>query len=277
MTQSESKTKADIAWRVVIAELKFFFRWAVWVPIAAGGVGYLLGLSWITIVIASAIVTVAGILIFGGYIFWHLLPLRKWANLTRITDLIGFEEVNKNSDYMPREILGRQNIRGLSVMGNGCGKWTREVEHHTAVDAFRRMRSAGGSVRFLASCPIHLNEINDEYKIMKAKKNARSLLLLREFREDTKSSRGTFEIRTYKHVATLRLIILNETDCIVGHYQEDGNADSFDTPLLIFHHSHDNEWGFGGAFRRLFESEWYRATEPTPEEWKKMEELATHA
>jgi hypothetical protein len=174
---------------------------------------------------------------------------------------------------MPNKILERDNINFLQVFGNGCSKWTMKVGEATAIDSFKQIRRGGGTVQFLASCPIYLSEISDESKRLKAKKNATSLLKLRDFAERTKSAGGKFTIKTYKHVATLRLIILNETDCILGHYQEDGDGDSLDTPLLLFHHNHENKWGFGSAFKRMFESEWHRATEPTVEDWEKMKQL----
>jgi len=173
---------------------------------------------------------------------------------------------------MPNKILSRRNVTKLYAMGNGCSKWTR-VSSTAAIDAFLQIRQGGGDIRFLASCPIQLSQLPDEAKRKKAKKNAASLLKLRSFAEQSKFAGGSFEIKTYKHVATLRLIIVNETECIVGHYQEDGDGDSFDTPLLIFNHTYDNRWGFGGAFRRMFDSEWRRAVMPSAEDWKAIEEI----
>jgi hypothetical protein len=208
------------------------------------------------------------------FTFLRFRPLAKWDDLSNITDLTGFEKINKQSAYMPDKILEQQNISSLLVMGNGCSKWTRQPKKDAEIiDAFIRIRRGNGTIRFMASCPIHLSERDHEPNINKERKNAASLLKLREFKDRSKAAGGKFEIRTYKHVATLRLIILNETECIVGHYQEDGNGDSFDTPLLIFHHNHENKWGFGSAFKRMFESEWHRALEPTEDEWRKMMQL----
>jgi hypothetical protein len=198
--------------------------------------------------------------------------LPNWQKLTEVTDLAGFEERNIESKYMPNKILARPNVIKLFAMGNGCSKWTR-IGSTAAIDSFRQIRKGGGDIRFLASCPIHLSQISDETKRKKAKRNAESLTKLRTFAEQSRSAGGIFEIRTYKHVATLRLIIVNDTECVVGHYQEDGDGDSIETPLLVFNHTNDNRWGFGGAFRRMFDSEWHRATVPTAEEWKKIEEL----
>jgi hypothetical protein len=234
--------------------------------------------SWseVAIVVAAIVVAVAAItlLAIGLYNFFRLRPLAKWRELTSITDLTNFEKANKESPFMPIKIFQRDNIRDLSVMGNGCSKWTRKIDKDTAVAKFKKIRNANGSVRFLVSCPIHLSDNSDERMKKKAKWNAKSLTVLREFQSETRDERGKFEIRTYKHLATLRLIILNGEECIVGHYQEEGIGESLLTPLLIFWRNDQNQWGFGHAFRRLFESEWNRAAVPTADEWKTIEELS---
>ncbi len=277
MAKPDEKHLRDLAKQLAIEELKFYARYLVGLPIVSAGVsaglGFFGGLGWIAISIIASIVALAAALLVGIYILLHLLPLRNWAECTIITDLIGFEKRNVESAFMPSKILERDNISVLQVMGNGCSKWTIPIADAMAVKSFRQIRNGGGEIHFLASCPVYLSELDDRTKIKKAKRNATSLLKLFDFAEKSKAAGGTFEIRTYKHTATLRLIILNESECIVGHYQEDGNADSIDTPLLIFHHNHENKWGFGGAFRRVFESEWHRAQPPTPEEWRKMREL----
>jgi hypothetical protein len=261
----------------IFDELRFILRWGIWLPIASiilsllsGGITYLIGLGgWIAAVIAIS----GSALGMAIYAVWRLLPLRGWLELTQTTDLVGFERANKDSPYMPSKILEREEITHLWVMGNGCSKWTKLVPHRTAVAKFKQIRRGGGKIRFLASCPVKLNNTGDQAKREKAKKNADSLLVLRKFKSETDSAGGTFEIRTYKHTATLRLIIVDEEECIVGHYTESGIDDSLDTPLLIFSRTNDNPWGFGHAFHRLFDSEWHRAGEPTADEWTQMEQL----
>lgn len=221
--------------------------------------------------------------IYASFMVLSTRPLRKWKNLTPVTDLIGFEERNEGSCWMPDKILERKDIRDLAVMGNGCSKWTicnDDVEEALVVQKLGEIRRQyNDAIRFLASCPKSLSERTGErdevlWMRKKAIHNAKSLLKLREFKRRTESSGGRFEIRTYKHLATLRLIVINKVECIVGHYREDGRGQSFDTPLMIFRCMNPTEWGFGHAFSRLFDHEWYRAAEPTDAEWAFMEKLA---
>ena len=238
------------------------------------GVLALYGLYAIAIVIAVLVVSV-GVAV-GSYSYWHLLRLRKWSELTDVTDLTNFEVENELSPYMPQEILQREAITKLWVMGNGCGKWSRKVTAAVLHAKVKIIRSRGdGEIRFLASCPLELYKTGDEAKKIKAIDNADSLMRLRQLGRQTGGLGGNFQIKTYKHTATLRLILLNDADCIVGHYQEDGIADSLKSPLLVFRRTSENEWGFGHAFHRLFVSEWHRATEPDPGEWTEIEKLAS--
>jgi hypothetical protein len=232
-----------------------------------------LGAFDIAIILAGA--AILALLIGWLHAYKRLLPLRKWRELTETTDLTAFEKANEYSPYMPEKIFERQVITKLWVMGNGCGKWSRKVAASTARAKVREIRGKfGGEIRFLASCPVVLSESDDEAKKIKARLNADSLLRLKQLGEQTGGLGEKFSIRTYKHLATLRLIILNDADCIVGHYKEDGLGNSLETPLMIFRRTNENEWGFGHAFHRLFDHEWRRAKEPTPDEWKKMEQLA---
>lgn len=198
-----------------------------------------------------------------------------WEDLTPVTGLTKFEERNQNSPYMPSQILARPSIASLSVMANGCSKWTRLVPAAEARNKFKRMVDQNRPIQFLASCPIHLSKTGDPAKIAKAIKNAKSLLLLKGIREETGASTASFGIRTYKHTATIRLIIIDGKECVVGHYKEGGDGDSLLTPLLIFECNDEKEWGFGHAFFRLFNSEWHRSSEPTTEEWKEIDVLAS--
>jgi hypothetical protein len=224
-------------------------------------------------------------LAFGIYVYRKLLPLRKWSELTDATDLTNFERAIEFSPYMPRELFEREAITKLWVMGNGCGKWTRKVEANTARSKIIEIRAkADGQIRFLASCPVHLSQrvkepsnLSEQAKEairIKARENADSLIMLRRLADRTGGLGGNFQIKVYKHTATLRLIILNDQDCIIGHYKETGLGNSLESPLLIFRRIIDNEWGFGHAFHRLFDHEWNRAKEPTDEEWEMMKELA---
>lgn len=250
----------------------------------AGVVGiysYAKGLGKIEFVLLLVAIVAIALLSIGLYGFLRLLPLMKWRGLTETTDLSSFTEENKNSRYMPEEILKRNGIRDLAVMGNGCSKWTMYVARQLAITQFSNIRRANsGAIRFLACCPKALSEREGTpsdlaWMKQKAAHNAKSLLQLRDFKRSTEAQGGRFEIRTYKHLATLRLIIINEQQCIVGHYKEDGTGQSFDTPLMVFECVNKKGWGFGHAFRRLFEHEWYRSKEPTEEEWKTMEVLAS--
>ena len=238
-----------------------------------GGLAYFAGLGPLWIALICAFVLAIGLSFITYRANAHLTRLRKWSGLTGITDLVDFAQSNKSSDYMPAIVLSRDSVKNLSVMGNGCGKWVHKVDGATARQKFRAMRAANGTIRFLASCPIHLALCGDDEIMKKAYKNAESLVELRKRQQGSGGVGGRFEIRTYKHLATLRLIIIDDRECIIGHYQEDGIGDSIDTPLLVFRCNDENEWGFGHAFRRLFESEWNRSSEPTAAEWEEIEKL----
>jgi hypothetical protein len=230
-------------------------------------------LGWLWVLLVANIATLSLLSYFAMWIARPLFPLRHWRTLTETTDLVDYAAANKESEYMPSPILERELIRHLCVMGNGCGKWTRKVAPALARRTFEAIRRRNGSVRFMASCPVNLAATDDARQKAKAIRNAKSLLALRELEKETTQSGGLFEIRTYKHLATLRLIIVNDNECIVGHYQEDGIGDSLDTPLLVFRCNDENDWGFGHAFRRLFESEWNRAVPPSDSEWIEIERL----
>lgn len=230
--------------------------------------------GWIVVAAFAISVFIFLIAVNLAYDRWQAAPLRRWEKLTETTDLIGFAEKNSQSEYMPAKIFERAVVRDLAVMGNGCGKWARSISNAVAREKFRAIQAARGRVRFLASCPIYLSGTGESEKIEKAKKNAKSLLILKEFRDSIVAAGGNFEIKTYKHLATLRLIILDKNECIVGHYQEDGVGESLDTPLLVFKGDEANEWGFKHAFVRLFDSEWHRAVEPTDDEWEAISNIS---
>src|SRR4029077_16899949 len=149
--------------------------------VVSGGGAYITGWGWTVIAVITAGVATLGLFGLCIYIYFYLPSLKKWAELTETTDLTGFEKINRESVFMPIRILDRQNITVLQVLGNGCSKWTMQVGEATAIDSFKRIRQGGGRIQFLASCPIHLSKEPDESKRIKAKRNASSLLKLREF------------------------------------------------------------------------------------------------
>jgi hypothetical protein len=280
------KTKEDpyrrtIIWRDDLSFQRLATRFALGVvgsigtTVGAGVISYFIGLSALAVASISAVVAITCLLAYGIYVYRRLLPLRKWGELTDTTDLTDFEKANEFSPYMPDKIFEREIITKLWVMGNGCGKWSRTVAANIARAKLREIRAkTGGEIRFLASCPIVLSESGDDAKRKKAYLNADSLVRLRKLAEQTGGLSEKFEIRTYEHTATLRLIILNDADCILGHYQEDGLGNSLETPLLIFRRVNKNEWGFGHAFHRLFDHEWRRAKVPSADDWKLIDQLA---
>lgn len=261
------------------------FVGSIGTAVGAATISHLFGLSVLHIAIVFAVVATSGFFLLAFWIYRKFIPLQKWSELTDVTDLTDFERANEDSPYMPTGIFEHEIITKLWVMGNGCGKWTRKVAPNTARTKLKEIRAkADGQIRFLASCPVYLNQhaeedlnlsqqVKEAMKI-KAKENADSLIRLRGLAEQTGGLGGNFEIKVYKHTATLRLIILNDRDCILGHYKETGLGDSLESPLLIFRRIIDNEWGFGHAFHRLFDHEWRRAKEPTSEEWVIMRELS---
>jgi hypothetical protein len=260
---------------------------SIFAAACVAGVSYIWGYSWFVIAGVFAAVVAVGLavlLIIFCIEILFLRKLRKWSDLTDVTDLADFESANQFSPYMPAKIFERENITKLWAMGNGCGKWTRKVAPNMAHAKFLEIRTkSDGDIRFLASCPIYLSQrAKDDLTLsqqakeamkVKACDNADSLIRLRGFAEQTGGLGGNFQIKVYRHTATLRLIILNDRDCIVGHYKETGLGNSLESPLLIFLKMIDNEWGFGHAFHRLFDSEWHRAFELTSEDWNKMKEL----
>jgi hypothetical protein len=255
--------------------IKLFFRALILFAASAlfsGIMAVAAGLGWLVFVAGTLPIFLILVLLYLGVMnFWHLRPLRRWQNIYKDTGLVGFEKKNESSAYMPSQIFERKNVKSLSVMGNGCSKWTRDVPDSKATPKLKQIREKG-PIRFLASCPVKLMKDHPN-RATKAKSNAESLLKLLDYKEQTRNASYPFEIRTYKHLATLRLIILNDAECIVGHYKEEAEGDSRETPLLIFDCKDDDEWGFGHAFQRLFNSEWNRAKEPTSDEWEFMKRL----
>jgi len=255
------------------------------VSAAVLGIGkFAAGLEWVTVILATSGVMVFAAL-FSLYLGQRRLghrqqilePLLHWQDLAKFTDLADYREKNSESEFMPQKIFERPLIKDLAVMGNGCGKWARSVSNDLARTKFRQIQAEKGKVRFLASCPIYLFGCESKEEKDKAVKNAKSLMILKEFHDDLRKLGGTFEIKLYKHLATLRLIIVDENECIVGHYQEDGVGESLDTPLLIFRGSEGGDWGFKHAFLRLFESEWHRARSPDEKEWARIQKIAKEA
>ncbi len=275
---SAAKAAKRFAW--VTSDKAF----GVYLALAASFSNYFTALSWRVIgglVVALIVLFVlAKVVLNQRRLKLHNLtlePLSRWAKITDKTDLVDFFEKNSFSEYMPVKIFERIEINDLAVMGNGCGKWTHGISEQKAREKFRQIHANGGCVRFLTSCPIYLHSTAEEKNFKKAKENAESLVTLKKYMDSALQENQRFEVRTYKHVATLRLIILDSKECIVGHYQQDGYGESLDTPLLVFQGVPSKKWGFKNAFQCLFESEWQRASAPTQVEWEAIRNISLNS
>lgn len=212
--------------------------------------------------------------------------LQKWNRIEEATELVDFTDRHLQSDYAPKAIAERENLSSLRVLGNGCSKWTATIPAVVRVAMAKQISNNDGYIKFIASCPVFLNAMANDQEFLekyeplglsvdwlraKSRKNAQSILKLRETRIDACLTEEEFQIRTYKSLASLRIVIVNEQEYIVGHYQESATADSKDSPLIVFARDPLNDWGFGAGFSRVFEEVWLDSERPTDEEWAMFE------
>src|SRR5205085_698372 len=74
------------------------------------------------------------------------------------------------------------------------------------------------------------------------------------------------EIKVFNHVPQFRLIFIDKTKLVIGHYGGTNKGDSKNSPLLEFG---DNSWSFYHAFCEYFDKQWISARSV---DWNKVDE-----
>lgn len=235
------------------------------------GIAIFLGSDLITALLLGLFILSCSSTIALFYFVKVYIRLKKWKNIEHDTDLVGFSPRNKDSDYHPKKIWSRDDLVSLDVLANGCSKWTREIADSILLDSVQKIVGRDGKIRFIASSPeflakmatdqtfLNLHEhhgIDRDWLNRKARSNASSLNKLLRLKRELGASDDCFDIKTYQHLATLRVIVVNGDECILGHYQKSAAGDSNYSPLLLFRNDRSTEWGFGSGFKRLFDDQW---------------------